>query len=75
VILPLHFYGSVNLDGRVILLQLLKTRVAPAGCAIEVSLEGDGTPPADSIEGFNESGTIIIKGVTTAAVGPFVTKK
>jgi len=49
----------------------LKTRVAPTGCAIEVRLEGNGTPPADSIDGFNEVGTIAILGVTPEQVGPF----
>jgi len=47
----------------------LKTRVTPSNnCAIEVHLEGYGVTPADSIEGFNEKGTLVVK---TSPVGPF----
>jgi len=45
-----------------------KTRVTPAGCAIEVKIQAYGVNPADDISGFNESGTIAILGVNP---GPF----
>lgn len=51
----------------------IKTRIAPVGCTIEVKLAGYGLSPTDSIEGFNEKGTVSVS--TAEVVGPFATKK
>lgn len=50
----------------------VKNRIAPVGCSIEVKLAGYGLAPTDSIEGFNEKGTISIS--TNDVVGPFFKK-
>lgn len=51
----------------------VKTRVVPSGvCSIQVKIAGYGESPADSIEGFNEKGTMSIVGPT---ITPFSAKR